>query len=516
MNYNVPVFVGGWLASLLVTWVLATGISNDSVETSVDETPSLPDSVSAVELELQLGKQQKITSDPVVPTADDARAAIAEAVDGEVPAAIAADGAALISVQGRQSLTLAALTDRLPQMTAGELQRVWREQPALVQKLFKSALVSDDLVARNATIAKVLSSMTADNAQNLLGVFVDSPRGFHADNDYRLFLHAWGKLDGGAVMSYLLEQPDAHKVDHGHVWAMSGWAQQDPQKALGFLNGGEHDDVGGLYYGLIRGWARTDLDAAQTYLMGMENVERRNHLARVIGESYFEQKGAEGALAWATELAASAHEFGRDQRFAHQALGDVLRRVAANDPVGAASWVEGNLDEPYLQPWMFEQATNRLVKDDLNLAVGLMESVNARLLNGDTVRSVIGALAGRDGVSALDHAETLRPDLQRHAYGAAARQLGHDQLDDLGQWLENAPNEGRLDEARGVYAHRILNEDAAGAFAQIAQLSSTAAKDRVTYGLLQRVQHTNPELVDEWLPSMSEGARRKFVAEHRK
>ena len=43
-----------------------------------------------------------------------------------------------------------------------------------------------------------------------------------------------------------------------------------------------------------------------------------------------------------------------------------------------------------------------------------------------------------------------------------------------------------------------------------------AAKDRVTYGLLQRVQHTNPELVDEWLPTMSEGARRKFVAEHRK
>ena len=130
-----------------------------------------------------------------------------------------------------------------------------------IREVLAPALVSSDLVGRNAVIADMLARLTPQNAMAALSVFENTPSSYHTDNNFRLFLHAWAKVDGASALGYLMDNPDAHRVEGGQIWAMSGWTATDPQAAYDFVNSREKVDYG-LYHGLVRGWGRIDLEGA--------------------------------------------------------------------------------------------------------------------------------------------------------------------------------------------------------------------------------------------------------------
>jgi len=174
------------------------------------------------------------------------------------------------------------------------------------------ALLSSDLVGRNLAIGNMLARLSPENVGEALRVFENTPSSFHTDNNFRLFLHAWAKLDGKAALSYILGNPDARKVDGQQAWAMSGWTASDPAAAMAFIEQLELENEGkvdrGLHHGLVRGLGRHDLESASDYVRDMENHETRHWMTDVLIESSLEQRGPEATMAWASQLVATAGE----------------------------------------------------------------------------------------------------------------------------------------------------------------------------------------------------------------
>ena len=72
-----------------------------------------------------------------------------------------------------------------------------------IREKLGSALQSDNLVLGIGRLPDMLSRLTPENARAALSVFENTPRAYHTDNNFRLFMHAWGKVDGKAVFDYM-------------------------------------------------------------------------------------------------------------------------------------------------------------------------------------------------------------------------------------------------------------------------------------------------------------------------
>lgn len=409
------------------------------------------------------------------------------------------------------------------------------------------ALRSDDLVLRNSVVGTMLARLSPENVREVLGVFESASRSYLNDHDYRMFLHAWAKMDGRGAIAYLRENPEAHRVEHGAVWAMSGWAQADIESAYDFVHAGDRVDHG-LLYGLVRGWARADLAEADAYVEAMDDQKLRRRMVGVVAESYLEQHGVGEALAWVSRVTAASE----DRGYALATLEDTVKRGASQDAAQVAEWLQLNPDNPNIKPWMFEHTAGQMAQRDPRLAAAWVQAAaQDDRVNGGAVRRVVDAWAGKDPVAAsqwvdsfrdtnlltkevashlagnwapqdtngaFDWADTLEPGLRREAFGAIVGRMPHDELAATGDWIRGAPVDPVMDNARGAYAWRTFDESPLVALEQVSLITDDKGRERVTMGIAEKMMHQDPEAALAWLPSsgLSEQSQQRLLREGRK
>ncbi len=404
------------------------------------------------------------------------------------------------------------------------------------------ALVNGNLVNRNMVIADMLARLTPENAGEALRVFENTPRAYHTDNNYRLFLHAWGKVDGSAALDYIMDNPDAHRVGGGNVWAMSGWTQSDPEAARKFVESREKIDHG-LYHGLIRGWSRIDLDGAEAYVGKMDDGELRHRLVDSLAESYLEQRGVQGSLAWVTRTIRA----GGDEDFARNTFENVMKRSVPHNVTMVAEWISDNPDNPHLKPWVFEHTAGTMANSDPRRAANwIQEHVSNERMNGrvvgrvagewaeknpaeaaewvdslrdtrlfdeDVAKRLSGSWAAQNPRAAMEWANTLEPNLRRPAYGSIVGRMPKEALESTAQWIRDAPVDNVMDGARAAYAHRIAGENPIEALDQAMLMTDTLGRERVSVDIAQRLFRKDPQMIRDWLPGsgLSEAAQQRIV-----
>lgn len=411
-----------------------------------------------------------------------------------------------------------------------------------IREKLGSALTSCNLVTHNRAIADLLARLSPENAREALRVFENTPRAYHTDNNYRLFLHAWAKVDGKAAFEYIHNNPNAHLVGGGHIWAMSGWTQSDPQAAFDYVQSMKKP-VHGLYHGLVRGWGRVDLEGANAYVASLKDDHLRRRLVGVIGESYVEQRGIKGALDWATETARTT----KDKNFASAALDDVIKRAVSQNPSHAADWISSNRDHPHLKSWMFEHAAGRIADSNPSAAAEWLtrnlndDRVNGRvagrvarewaerepaaaakwadslrgtkIFNKDLAERLAGTWATQDSSAALEWANTLDSDLRRPAYGSIVGKMPREQLEATAEWIRKAPEDSVLDGARAAYALRMSDEKPREALEQAMMMTDELGREKITVGVAQKMYRRNPKSIKEWLPKsgLSVAAQQRVI-----
>jgi hypothetical protein len=406
----------------------------------------------------------------------------------------------------------------------------------------ESALRSNDLVGRNAAIARILSGLTPENVHEALRVFENTPRSYHTDNNFRLFLHAWAKIDGRAALAYIRENPDAHRVGDGVNWAMSGWGQSDPDSALDYVLSQKRVDPA-LYHGLMRGWARGDLDAAKAYVAGVENDGLRRHMLSALGESYIEQHGASGVLAWADEISRTSD----DEGFVRAVVEDVMKRSATHNSAEVAQWIDEHADNPHLRSWVFAHTAGNLARQDPELAAEWVEShmtderIDAKvigrvvgewarhnpadaaawigehgesdLFNSEVISDLAGNWARRDSGAALDWAANLDPDARKRAYGAIVGRVSDREFESTANWLRDSPVSEVMDSAREAYAWRTFRRDPPAALAQAGRIANVRHRESMSVRLAHAVLRQDRAAVVAWLPNsgLSPEAQRRIL-----
>jgi hypothetical protein len=404
------------------------------------------------------------------------------------------------------------------------------------------ALLSDNLVNRNIVIADMLARLTPGNAVDVLRVFENTPPAYHTDNNYRLFLHSWAKVDGKAALDYIMNNPDAHRVGGGEIWAMSGWTQADPDEALEFVESREKPDHG-LYHGLIRGWSRVNLQAASDYVEGLDDRRLKHRLVGSLGESYMEQKGVQGALNWVNQVAQGSE----DKDFSQATFDDVIRRSAHRDATLVADWISANSNHGQIKPWHFEHTAGNLANSDPAGAASWLEGYasddrvtgnaarrvisqwaeddpleasrwadslrDTKFFNKSLTEGLVGVWAREDSSAALKWADTLELNLRRPALGRIVGSVPHDQLESMGDWIRNAPSENVMDGARAAYAHRMAEENPLEALDQALLMTDALGREKVTVGIAQRLYRQDPGSIRDWLPTsgLSEAAQQRVT-----
>ena len=395
-----------------------------------------------------------------------------------------------------------------------------------IREILGPALVSSDLVGRNAVIADMLSRLTPENALHALNVFENTPSSYHTDNNYRLFLHAWAKVDGASALAYIMDNPDAHRVEGGHVWAMSGWTASDPQAAYDFVTSREKKDYG-LYHGLVKGWGRIDLDGAHEFVATIKDKNLRGRMTDVIGESVVEKRGVQGALEWLGQL-------NKKDGFTQAAYNSVVRRAVPRSSNSLAEWISRNPNDKHIQPWMFKETARKIASRDPGLAASWLEShLGNKSVNGDVVGQVAsswvesdpaaaanwvtslkgtkvydkeltkklgGTWARKDPAAALEWAQTLDPKLWVPTSASIVGNLSREELGRNAQWIKESSTDGSNDGVRAAYAMRMADEDPYSAIEQALLMKDALGREKITVHIAKKLYKREPQRIREWLP----------------
>ena len=395
-----------------------------------------------------------------------------------------------------------------------------------IREILGPALVSSDLVGRNAVIAQMLSRLTPENAKHALDVFENTPSSYHTDNNYRLFLHAWAKVDGASALAYIMDNKNAHRVEGGEVWAMSGWTAADPQAAYNFVTSRDKIDHG-LYHGLVRGWGRIDLEGAQEFVSNIEDKRLRGRLTDVVGESFVEQHGIQGALEWASQLDGKSG-------FSQVAFDSVAKRAIPQSSGFMAEWISRNPDNKFLKPWMFEYTAGKLAGRDPGLAASWLEThlennnVNGRVIgqvvskwverdpssaanwvdslkgtkvyDKELAKKLAGTWARKDSAAAFEWARKLDSNLWVPASASIVGNLPKEELANNAAWIKESPAENRNDGVRAAYAMRMADEDPYEAIEQALLMKDTLGREKITVHIAKKLYKKDPRGIKQWLP----------------
>jgi hypothetical protein len=416
-----------------------------------------------------------------------------------------------------------------------------------MQRTLSTALESKDPISRNLEIAQMIAGLDANNVQAALQAFQDAPRNRENEEYFRLFMHAWGQIDGKAALDFAFNSDDPRRFVGAAGSAMSSWAATDPNAALDYLENGEFDDRARGYMrdSLVRGWAGSDLYGASSYVSTLGEGDQRNRLSQMLVDQYLEQDGPAGAMRWAEDVARNAPDdqyrsvvMNRvadriaqsdpetaanwvDQELASGAissrtLGEIASEWGERDPVMAASWLESHFDDQRVNGDVVAGLARQWAREDPVAAAGWVDQYlgNDRLVNREVVQNLTGEWADDDPQAAIAWVSRIQnPEVQGPGYASIMERWAREDANAAGAWLNQQPATPVRDYAVEAFANRIAWESPEVALLWAQEIQDEERRVRSTVRTAQALYRQNPDALQNYLPDLglSEEAQREIT-----
>jgi len=377
-----------------------------------------------------------------------------------------------------------------------------------IRKQLPQALRSRDLVAGNLAVAEILAGLNKDNIGAALRVFEDAPGSFRTDSYFRLFMHAWGKVDGQAAVEYALSDDRGRRVRGAGMMAIGAWAGADPLAAQDFLASLDADRRTQQYLteGLVRGWSETDLAGATAFVDGMGDSGEQGRYVYLLASQYMSQEGTRGAFRWA-ESAALQHA---GTPYLSQIVNSVTVEVARRDPEEAAAWIDRNADNEALSSRAFAEVADELAERDPVAASQWLdkyfddERVNARVV-GEMTREWARSDAAAAAEWVSQHAGSEKIDV--NVVSSISRQWAEDEPLAAIEWLDTLNNDTLMIRGLASVVDRWANQDATAAGDWLNTIDRDATYDPVVESYANRVAYQSPQLAMIWAREIEDAER---------
>lgn len=405
-----------------------------------------------------------------------------------------------------------------------------------------------DLMAKNLQVAHVLAGLNKDNVHAALQAFEEAPRSPLNDHNFRMFMRAWGEIDGKAAAEYAFFSDDGKKVHWSGTLAMSGWGATDPEAALAYVESidKENRSRGHILDGMVRGWATTDLKAARDYVMlDMEDRGHAHKLVEHLAHESIKQDGPGGALAWATQTVAN----GEDEKLNGRVMNEVAVHASRVDPFAARTWLEENIDSEYLNPRIFEEVADELTEVDPNAGAAFLDQhfddprVNGTVIaetveewarkdpsstaawleqymghekiNGEVVHELSGEWARTDPDSAIEWVANIENDkLMARGLASVVDRWARSDPNAVGGWLNTQDRSNQVfDPAVEAYANQLAHDQPIAALSWAQQIQDDGRRERTTVRAGQAMMRHDQDAVLTWLPEsgLSERAQNAIL-----
>ncbi len=291
---------------------------------------------------------------------------------------------------------------------------------------WQRALFEPDPVLRAQRIAALLGSLTPELAPTVAETFEQAKQsGIQFGEEYRLFLRAWGKLDGATAMEYASQKAEGKNTPE-MLSTLAGWASANPQNARAWVEAlADGSAKEGLIYGLLDGWAMSDFASAAAYAESRPRSEARDEFRKLLLQRALATGGTVAAQQWVQRIPNDEH----NQVYKQRAFDEVIQTMLYRDPSAAAHWIEKNAGQAYL--------------------------------SGSAVADTAAKLAQSAPMETLNWMQNLPglSDTQRENGAAAAMgQWVEKDPQAAGNWIAQNPQHPAYDRMAGQYAQAIAEE----------------------------------------------------------
>lgn len=246
-------------------------------------------------------------------------------------------------------------------LRAGEPART-----ALARRLSK-ALDDPDPVRRMAKLAELLGEMRAGDAASMISVFQEEWGTGSYSEEFRLFLYAWGRIDGRKAVEFALAEDSPVRIGRGARTAMAGWALADLPGARDWIERQEPGQTrNAMVYGLLDGWSRIDLAAAAAYAETQPRSDTRAEMIELLLSRHLRAGGIRAAQSWFDGISGEGH----NDTYQRRAFLRIAQEMAKFDPSAAAAWVADHGGQEYAEGEVVHSVVRSWAKQEPTAALG--------------------------------------------------------------------------------------------------------------------------------------------------
>ncbi len=315
-------------------------------------------------------------------------------------------------------------------------------------------------VYKYGTLAEAMKQLNSDNLEETLEVFESIPFGFENMQEYRMLLYAWSQFDPYGAIDYCKSRASGMGAGFAVSGVLEGWAARNPEEAKSWVEDPLNRGMAKLYnFGLIKGWASTDLEGASEYVMRMEGGDEVQKLASILAE-FYQKRGFGEVSRWAEEI--------ENPKLKEAAFSKLSRTLARDQPGELSRWLEEHADKKYAGK-AFENLGARWGETDPEAAIDYFTALPEGSNQVQGFKSVIGKWAKQDPLSA-------------------------------GNWLNKQPASPRLDSALANYASTVSRDDGASAMEWAVSITEEKLQQKTIRSVGQEWYRKDRNAVEAWLP----------------
>jgi RNA polymerase sigma factor (sigma-70 family) len=240
---------------------------------------------------------------------------------------------------------------------------------------WEGALLDPDPLRRAQRIAQLLAGLTAAQAPVVADLFERlKGSGMRFGEEERLFLHAWGRIDGqAAVDRTAVPTKEGVKSTPELLAALAGWAGANPNAARAWaesLPEGKHrEDV---IYGLLDGWSMVDFASAAAYAQSRPRSEARDRFIELLSQRSLAAGGIPAAQQWFAGIPNDEH----NTIYKRKAFDSVIQAMLYRDPSAAAHWIAQSGGQSYVSSDSVSKTAVKLAEDSPAQAMHWMQSLS--------------------------------------------------------------------------------------------------------------------------------------------
>jgi hypothetical protein len=331
---------------------------------------------------------------------------------------------------------------------------------------WEQALLEGDPIERQRKISELISKLTPESAPAVFATFNSlQQKGFPFDSEKMLFLRAWGRLDGQAVMTALKGNADMPPGDSFACAALAGWAANDAAAAKGYIEAlSDPQRKAELTYGLLDGWASSDFAAAAAYAASSPRSSERDRFRELLLARAFATGGVEGAQKFFASIPADEH----NQLYRQRAFEDVTRLMMMRDPAMAREWLASQ-DQSLLSANVLAQAGRTDAGGTLNW-MNSLTGVDAKTAT-KAATDILSSWAQTDptAASAWMNTQKNRPDHDA-LVSSMSKSLGYTDAEGAMKWAQTISDADQRQQAMASIIRKTFRRNPEGAAAELANL----------------------------------------------